>query len=62
MIEKSYLAAAAFFGATVGLLAAKMLFGATGVETAESIAYVGFVLTMAAHVALGWKREGHAHG
>ena len=61
MIEKSYFSAAAFFGAAVGLLAAKLLFGATGVDIPESIAFAGFVVSFATHILFRIKRDG-AHG
>jgi hypothetical protein len=56
VIEKSHLVATAFFGATAALLAAKLLFGATGVDTAESITFLGFVASMGTHQALRLKR------
>ena len=62
MSEKSYFVALAFFGASVALMAAKYLFGATGVDTAESIAFVGFIASFGTHIALRLKRDDHAHG
>jgi hypothetical protein len=62
VIEKSYFASLAFFGAAAVLWATKSLFGATGVGPAESIAFVGFIVSFGTHSALRRKSDDHAHG
>jgi hypothetical protein len=61
VIEKSYFAAAAFFGATAALLTAKILFGSTGVDTLESISFCGFIVSFGTHIFLRLRGNG-AHG
>jgi hypothetical protein len=62
VIEKWCFAAIAFFGAAAGLLVAKYLFGATGVDAAEGLFFGGFVISFGIHVALRLKRDVPKHG
>ncbi len=62
MKEKSYLVAVGFAGAGFALLAAKYLFGATGTDTPENIAFLGFVVSFGTHIFLRLKTKAPANG